>query len=110
MRLVSGRFGVPKSTDTWKGREKIESYVSASECPSLAKRQCIIRDTNYEKLYQACHVWFLQQRSKGAPVLGLVLREKAMQLFALRYPDLSVDSFKASSGWLYIQILSQTWN
>ncbi len=94
VRLVSGQFGVPKSTDTWKG----------------TKRRCIIRDTNYEKLYQACHVWFLQQRSKGAPVSGLVLREKAMQLFALRYPDLSVDSFKASSGWLHIQILSQTWN
>ncbi len=40
VRLVPGQFGVPKSTmnDIWKGREKIESYVSASECPSLAKR------------------------------------------------------------------------
>ena len=57
MRLVAGEFGVPKSTvnDIWKGREKLESYISASECPSLTKKRCIIREPNYEKLDQACH-------------------------------------------------------
>ena len=103
VRLVAGQFDVPKSTvsDIWKGREKIESFVSASECPSLTKKRCIVRDPNYEKLDQACHVWFLQQRSKGAPISGPVLKEKALQLFAMLYPDLNVDSFKASSGWLH---------
>ena len=32
----------------------------------LAKKRCIVRDANFEKLDQACHVWFLQQRSNGA--------------------------------------------
>ena len=43
VRLVAGQFGVPKSTvsDIWKGREKIVSYVSASECPSLTKRRLL---------------------------------------------------------------------
>ncbi len=30
-----------------------------------------------------------------------MLKEKALQLFAMLYPDLNVDSFKASSGWLH---------
>ena len=39
MGLVSGEFSVPKSAvnDIWKGREKLESYVSARECPSLTE-------------------------------------------------------------------------
>ncbi len=39
VRLVAGQFDVPKSTvnDIWKGREKIESFVSASECPNQKK-------------------------------------------------------------------------
>ena len=45
--------------DIWKDREKIEKHVTASDCPSLAKKRCIVRDA---KLDQACHVWFLQQR------------------------------------------------
>ena len=24
----------------------------------LAKKRCIVRDANFEKLDQACHVWF----------------------------------------------------
>ena len=36
-----------------KDREK---HVTASDCPSLAKKRCIVRDVNFEKLDQACHV------------------------------------------------------
>ena len=46
----------------------------------LVKKRCIVRDANFEKLDQACHDWFLQQRSNGAPLSGPVLREKALQL------------------------------
>ena len=47
----------------------------------LAKKRCIVRDANFEKLDQAiCHVWFLQQRSNGAPLSGPLLREKVLQL------------------------------
>ena len=64
---VSGLYDVPKSTvvsrcDIWKDREKIEKHMT-----SLAKKRCIVRDANFE-LDQACHVWFLQQRSNGAPL------------------------------------------
>ena len=38
--------------------KKMEAIVTASDCPSLIKKQCLVRDPNYEKLDQACHVWF----------------------------------------------------
>ena len=99
VRSVSGLFEVPKSTvgDIWKDRDKIEKHVTAT---TLAKKRCIVRDANFDKIDQACYLWFLQQRSKGAPVSGPLLKEKALQLFPQIYPEKEVESFKASSGWL----------
>ena len=62
-----------------KIEKKTEKHMTASNS-LLAKKRCIIRDANFEKLDQACHVWFLQQRSNGAPLSGPLLREKALQL------------------------------
>ncbi len=59
-----------------------------------------MREANFEKIDQACHLWFLQQRSKGAPISGPLLREKALLLFPQLYPEKAADSFKASGGWL----------
>ena len=70
---------MPKSTvaDVWKAREKIERQVSASDNPSFAKKRCIVKDANFEKLDKAVYTWFIQQRSKGAPVSRPLLQEKA---------------------------------
>ena len=49
-------------------REKIvEVHVSAVSALPIKKR-CIAREANFEQIDQACHLWFLQQRSKGAPI------------------------------------------
>ena len=53
-RFVSEKFCAPKSTvaDIWKGKEKIEEHLSASEYPELAKKgkllngQSLIRSIN----------------------------------------------------------------
>ncbi len=42
----------------------------------------------------------MQQRSKGAPVSGPLLKEKVLQLLPFIYPEFNVQSFVASSGWL----------
>lgn len=101
-RCVSDIYNIPKSTiaDIWKSKEKIEQHVSASDYAQFAKKRCIIREAHFEKLDQACYVWFLQQRSKGAAVSGPLLQEKALQLFPALYPNEDVTSYKASSGWL----------
>ena len=48
-RLVATLYSIPKSTVShiWKDREKIEHYVSSSECSSFAKRRCIVREANF---------------------------------------------------------------
>ena len=101
-RLVRTLYSIPKSTvaDIWKDREKIERYVISSDCSSLAKRRCILREANFAKVDEACYVWFLQQRSKGAPVTGPILQEKALQFYSQFYPESEKDSFKGSTGWL----------
>ena len=68
--------------------------MTASDNPSFAKKRCIVREPRFDKLDQACYLWFQQQRSKGAPVSGPVLQEKSRQL--------SDDgAFNTSSGWLH---------
>ena len=64
---------IARPCDVWKDREKIEKHMTASNS-LLAKKRCIVRDANFEKLDQACHVWFLQQCSNGAPLSGPLLR------------------------------------
>ena len=61
-RLVGDIHGVPKSTvgDIWKDREKIEKYVSTSDCPTFAKKRCIVREAKFEELEKACYTWFMQ--------------------------------------------------
>ena len=62
-RFVSSLFDIPKSAvaDVWKAREKIERHVSASDNPSFAKKRCIVKEANFEKLDKAVYTWFIQQ-------------------------------------------------
>ena len=101
-RLVSEIFQIPKSTvnDIWKQREKIQQFITSCVNPTSVKKRCIVKQLLFPEHDQACHLWFMQQRSKGAPVSGPILQEKSLQLFPKLYPQLDLGSFKASSGWL----------
>ena len=102
-RLVGEKQGIAKSTvaDIWKDREKIITAIASSESPALAnKKRCIIRLPKYDLVDEACWKWFCQQRSKGAPVSGVLLQEKARNFFPKLYPDADSQSFKGSTGWL----------
>ena len=81
-RCVADLYSLPKSTvgDIWKDREKMQNHVSSSDCSSFAKRRHIVREAHFEKLDKACNLCFLQQRSKGAPVSGPELKEKALHV------------------------------
>ncbi|XP_062513432.1 jerky protein homolog-like [Corticium candelabrum] len=101
-RLVSQHYNIPKSTlaDIWKSRDKISRHVSGSEIPDGAKKRRVVKEPQFEKIDEACYMWFAQQRAKGASVSGPLLQEKALALFPSLYPDEEWTSFKASSGWL----------
>lgn len=64
------------------------------------KKRYIVRQVHFPELDKACHIWFLQQRSKGAPVSGPILQEKSLQLFPKLYLQSNLGAFCASSGWL----------
>ena len=81
--------------------KKITTAIASSESPALAnKKRCIIRLPKYDFVDEACWKWFCQQRSKGAPVYGVLLQEKARNFFPKLYPDADSQSFKGSMGWL----------
>ena len=87
-RLVSDIFQLSKSTinDIWRQREKIEQHITSCDNPTLVKKRCIVRHVYFPELDKVCHIWFLQQRSKSAPVSGPILQEKSLQLFPKLYP------------------------
>lgn len=103
-RLVGEMFGIPKwSTvgDISKERKKIMDAAASSDYPALSfKKHCIVRPPKFHLVDEACWKWFSQQRSKGAPVSGVLLQEKARSFFPKLYPDEDPDCFKASTGWL----------
>ena len=101
-RVVGDKFGVAKSTvaDIWKDR-KIADFMASSESPAFAnKKRCIIRNPKFHLVDEACWKWFYQQRSKGAPVSGVLLQEKARSFFAKLHLDADSQSFKGSTRWL----------
>ncbi len=75
--IVSTLNSIPKSTigDIWKDRVKIEDCVSASECSSVMKKKCIVREAVFAKVDQGCYEWFMQQCSRSFPITGPILRD-----------------------------------
>ena len=53
----------------------------------MLRRDALLKEANFEKLDEVAYMWFIQQESKGAPVSGPVLQEKALQPHIILYPD-----------------------
>lgn len=95
---LSREYGVGKATisDWKKNRAKIEQFCSASSEKTLEKRQKTTV-SSYEKLDEALFLWFTQEREKGIPISGPLVKEKSLQLNKLMNGD---PSFSASCGFL----------
>ena len=93
-------YGISKQqlSDIRKNREKIKKFADSLETQQGLKRKSLklASDDNLEK---SLFSWFVQERSKGTPVSGILLQEKAKHFHALLNPG-SADDFKASGGWL----------
>lgn len=91
-------FGVGNSTITdWKkNRSKIEQFCTATSSKCVESRQTS-KTTPLDKLDQALFLWFSQEREKGTPINGPLIKEKALHLNRLMNGD---ESFTASTGWL----------
>lgn len=81
-------------------RLKFEFVATMDSLSVSVKERKIMRLADDEKLDEAVYLWFIQKRSLGIPVSGVILNEKATQFHEQLHPD-SEKSFKASKGWVW---------
>ncbi|XP_054259713.1 jerky protein homolog-like [Macrosteles quadrilineatus] len=98
-KKIASEMGVGTSTvsDWKKSREKIEKWCSNQASSSGIKKCKMMKTAVNDKVNEALFLWFTQCRSKGLPVSGPILQEKALQF----NKEIGSDpNFKASEGWL----------
>ena len=71
----------------------IKMFSGTKKCKTLKKE-------SYKDVEKATYLWFLQEHSRGTPISGLILSEKALHFFCQLRVDASIHNFKASQGWL----------
>lgn len=78
IKRVANDIGVGEVTvGDWKrNRHKIEQWCS-KQVDSETNRKSM-KKSEFEKIGEALFLWFTQQRSKGVPLTGPILQEKAM--------------------------------
>ncbi|KAJ8930399.1 hypothetical protein NQ314_016794 [Rhamnusium bicolor] len=94
---IASKYGVGKSTvgDIKKNKTKILEYVSSGD-KGVGSRKTL-KLSAYPAMEKSLYTWFLQERSRGTPLSGDILCEKA-KFFYQKIAQ--KDDFKASSGWL----------
>lgn len=94
---VSVEYNIGRGTvyDVKKNEDKLRYYTSQADS-NLTKRKNITKGEK-NKLDVALYRWFIQQRSKGLPLSGTIIKEKALLFNQKLGGD---DQFVASEGWL----------
>lgn len=80
--------------------KKKKNVISAAVASSLHDAKKTLHKSSYVELESTLYSWFLEQREKNCPVNGNVIRAKAIDIFAILYPERNSDEFNASNGWL----------
>ncbi|XP_053235427.1 tigger transposable element-derived protein 1-like isoform X2 [Podarcis raffonei] len=89
-----------------KVREREIRQAVASGAPITAKVTSQVRDQTLVKAEKALYLWLEDMNGQGLPVDGNMMREKALDLYALFKPltdegrPCDEKEFKASQGWL----------
>ena len=97
--IIATEFQIGKSTvfDIVKQKDKLRSYIAEREADDGSSRKKM-RVADDDSLDRAVYLWFTQERAKGCPISGPLIKENARMLHAIMYPDDHEDSFKASHG------------
>ncbi|XP_030747800.1 jerky protein homolog-like [Sitophilus oryzae] len=97
IKIVERDYGVGEVTvgDGNRNRTKVEEWC-IKQASSSSRRKSIKKGV-YEKVNEALFTWFTQQRSKGVPLSGPILQQKAIMI-SKQFPE--TDRFTGSSGWL----------
>lgn len=85
---------IPRTTLTTilASKEKIENSLHVQDGSKRKK----LRMSNFEDIEEALIKWFSHARSQNAPISGLVLREKALEIAN----EFGLKDFSASNGWI----------
>ena len=98
---LAQEFGISKQqiSDIRKNKDKILKFTDSIETSEGLKRKSL-KLANDEQLDKALYAWFIQQRSTGTPISGLLLQEKAKHFSTQLNTEMADREFKASTGWL----------
>ena len=96
---IRDRFKVGKSTvnDWRRNRKSIETFCTQIETEKVLSTRCTLKKPNNELVDDALWLWFMQERRRGTPISGPILKEKAVILQSKRQ---DASTFSASDGWL----------
>lgn len=91
--------GVTTVKDWKKNRKDLESFSMTVETDDALKNRKMLKKPKLELVDEALWVWFCQERRKGTPLSGPIVKEKAVKLYEKLGGTL--DKFNASEGWLH---------
>lgn len=99
VQSICQEFNVGKSTvnDWRRNRKSIETFCTQIETEKVLSTRCTLKKPNNELVDDALWLWFMQERRRGTPISGPILKEKAVILHS-KLQDAS--TFSASEGWL----------
>jgi hypothetical protein len=100
--VLEMKYGIGRSTvkDIKAKSNELKQYKERVHDEGLSTTTKKLKVGEDEQLDQAVYLWFKQQREKGVPVNGPMLRAKAAQLHDMLKPDRQ-GQFVASSGWQF---------
>lgn len=83
-----------------KNKEKVFAYLSTRETNSNSIKRKTLKEGTKEAVKRATYLWFLQERARGTPISGHIIAAKALQFNSMMQDEKSLQTFKASLGWL----------
>ena len=96
---LASEFNVGRSTisDIKSCCHKLQDFKAQFPDTPTSKRRKVMRSAADGKLETAVYTWFVQERSKGSPISGPIIMEKAVMFDRMMNgPD---TTFKATTGW-----------
>ncbi|XP_054737670.1 jerky protein homolog-like [Anastrepha obliqua] len=96
---ICAEFNFGKSTvnDWRRDRRSIEEFCSKMEFDRNLGSRCTRKKPICEVIDEALWIWFLQERRRGTPIGGPILKEKALAI----HQKINIGGdFVASDGWL----------
>ncbi|XP_003738250.1 tigger transposable element-derived protein 6-like [Galendromus occidentalis] len=88
-------FGIGKSTIFKIKKDECNLRLESLENKNANRKRK--RTSPMEEVSEALFMWFVEMRAKGAPISGVILKEKAEEIAT----ELGHYSFSATNGWVH---------